>query len=1259
MKKPVRIILVILVLLVLVVVCLPWICSTGFVKAKILGIANNKIDGSVSINAWSLRWTREISLRGIEFEDSESGTRVKVDEVRTDRGLLGFLLNRKDLGAIYVDAPFVTASVPEEEPGVPVESSPAETPAAEGGAKPPESMPGAPRDKPVALPDVAIRLVVTNGTFALANAGREPETVATDVHVTAVLEGAESPVAVVAGITSADGQGHLHLDASAQADSSGDFARPRILANIEADDLDLEPLTTFAMQFAEVPVVNGILNAKINVDGAATEEFRLSGVVSVPDLQLSGGPFSSDTPSLGDVALSVEGLVGSNSIRIERLNLESEVARVSAAGELRIDEDSQLKVDGNVDLTKLLAQFPATLGVRDGLRIEEGSIELGADISTSGEGLSLSATASLPVLRGTVATESVKADISWDRPTALKFQGQKNAEGITIQTLHFDAPFASVSGKGDLNHLDVSISAELGELREEIGKLVELDPWQLAGKLMVSAKLDRPDDGSTASVLCDVTLDDAEIAHGPEILMPRGSWVVRIASGISTNRDGVQFTLLNPSLSWKLPLGQGKVAAQSMAVPRDCGGEPEIIGGTLEAGFDLDRVLTVLNAIEAAPDGLSLRGDSRLNIAYSLKGRNVEVGQSVVSFQRLFVKQDDRILEQEFVNLAFNADADLDRQSVRVPEGTLTIPGAKLHIRDLVLDKSRPEDIAAVLTGDIDIEKLTSGIASFVAIPPETSVAGQAAFEVQVKGSPSGEDTPGVMGNAEINLTGLVFRQDEKTLRDAEMGFSVDEFRAVPGRLFVVNGAKLKSTMGEIVVSAIEIPIDRPASATASLQASLGLKSVQDVLQEFLALPDSTSMDGSASVRLDIAEAPTGGRMITMDAEVSEFDLVSEGQAVLENDGASVKARIVAGEPLGQFIVIEELSMQSRPLQLTATGKLQAGAADRSVEVNGKVGVDLEAAETYIRNLAGLDIVLRGKGNEPFSFQSTWSPMSGESVLTRANLQAALRADEIKAFGFDLKAVQLPVSIASGLFKGELRADINQGKLEVLPEVDFSRENRTLTLRNPTNLISNVELTQEIADGLLGRIHPLFKGASVIGGRFDLSMDNFSWPLEADRRNKAVFEGVMKFHDLRLGASGLLEKLLTAMKVKEQSVEVGERNIEFNCENGRISTSPTHFKVDGNEVTLSGTVGLDETLDYVAQVPVTEELVGSSAFEYLEDTTINVPIRGTISRPTLNAAVLTEAAADLAKQAAQKEIKKKTGEFLEREGGKLFDRLLK
>ena len=76
-------------------------------------------------------------------------------------------------------------------------------------------------------------------------------------------------------------------------------------------------------------------------------------------------------------------------------------------------------------------------------------------------------------------------------------------------------------------------------------------------------------------------------------------------------------------------------------------------------------------------------------------------------------------------------------------------------------------------------------------------------------------------------------------------------------------------------------------------------------------------------------------------------------------------------------------------------------------------------------------------------------------------------------------------------------------------------------------------------------------------------------------------------------------------------------------------------------------MGLDQTLDYRAIVPITEELVGREMYVYLKGTTFRLPIRGTASRPEVNLASLQEGLVNLAAQAAQKALEQKAGDLLQ------------
>ena len=215
------------------------------------------------------------------------------------------------------------------------------------------------------------------------------------------------------------------------------------------------------------------------------------------------------------------------------------------------------------------------------------------------------------------------------------------------------------------------------------------------------------------------------------------------------------------------------------------------------------------------------------------------------------------------------------------------------------------------------------------------------------------------------------------------------------------------------------------------------------------------------------------------------------------------------------------------------------------------------------------------------------------------------------------------------------------------PEIDFNAETVAVVLRNPTNLLSGVQLTDELSNEMLAKLHPLFKNSYDVTGVLSMGMREFVWPLDPALRPQARFSGALQFQNLKMAAHGLLEKLLETAKVRERSVELGTRELDFRCENDRVTCSPVSIHVDKTEITLTGSMGLDQTLDYVAQIPLTREMVGGDAAQYLDGTTIRVPIRGTASKPELNSKALSDAAGDLIKQAAKKALQDEAGKLLE------------
>ena len=465
-------------------------------------------------------------------------------------------------------------------------------------------------------------------------------------------------------------------------------------------------------------------------------------------------------------------------------------------------------------------------------------------------------------------------------------------------------------------------------------------------------------------------------------------------------------------------------------------------------------------------------------------------------------------------------------------------------------------------------------------------------------------------------------------------------------------------TVDNLVMPGASIEGDATLPVITGVDGSVrfDLALVGELLQRLELLDSALRLAGQAIVRtqasfdgnrLDLPQ--TEMEIVGLQVNFPDFPPIAEEKVVV-----SLAAQLdrASGE-----VIVENLTLDSQPLSLKTQGDYVGGeSGGGELNVDGRLALDLEALGAYLKDLLDREMVLEGKEEQPFTLQTSWTGAADEKLMARTEMRAGLSAERIEVFGLQMQSLTVPLQVSAGVARVDLSAAVNQGQLTLRPVIDYLESEPKLVLEDPANILVDVRLTPALAEELLARIHPLFKGASEINGTLDLSMEEFSWPLDAALRDQqAAFRGVMLFNDLKLSSAGILGTILELAKVSDKEMVIGDREIQFECVEGRITASPIRITVDGNEIELSGTIGLDQTLDYAALIPVTAKLVGADAFRYLEGTTIRLPIRGTLAKPDLGTEVFSSAVSDLTRQALQNAATK----AIEQKAGKLLESLFK
>lgn len=189
----------------------------------------------------------------------------------------------------------------------------------------------------------------------------------------------------------------------------------------------------------------------------------------------------------------------------------------------------------------------------------------------------------------------------------------------------------------------------------------------------------------------------------------------------------------------------------------------------------------------------------------------------------------------------------------------------------------------------------------------------------------------------------------------------------------------------------------------------------------------------------------------------------------------------------------------------------------------------------------------------------------------------------------------------------------------------------------PGTLLNNVELSQGMCHDVLKYVHPLFADVAQVSGRLSLSLSQCRLPLAdkapeskdvaASPLAKATIEGSLDLHRVSLGPGPLIAELADLLGVPAEIKLVHESHISFSLNEGRVYHEHLELLLARMQVVTSGSVGLDQTLDLVAEFRLAPGVTlepDQPLLQALAQHTLRLPIQGTLSRPQVKLGSLGE-----------------------------------
>lgn len=821
---------------------------------------------------------------------------------------------------------------------------------------------------------------------------------------------------------------------------------------------------------------------------------------------------------------------------------------------------------------------------------------------------------------------------------SIEFDAQKTGSAFTIRQVALHSPLATgeASGVIDVNNsktITGKLSINLAQLFAQFPATLKLNEGTKISKGQIDLNAQVNLDQSTTTFDTKASLDQLEgIAGNKKISLDKSVTLLtkgeNSPAGLKLENLAIQSSFLNGQ-------GQGDINKMQVAASADIGAA-------------LKEIKKFINVKE-----WESTGKLDLNLEVNTTSASLRAVAGKVAIKDFVLKQKGRVIaprSEVKTNLATTLRVDSELRPIEMVETSFDFQTWLGHGAVSIKNLAPPSNSTSVqisdlqFKGNVELSHLTNLLHTVDALPKDNRLAGQVNIDTHL----SMKDQKLDLDETKVVVNNLLFTKAKQKANEKKIQITTRGKVDLEAKAAIFNSLDVTTTAGQITFTELLVnDWSKPKDSIKSIGTiDLDLGLLTKSLGDFLNLPPKTDIAGKAAIKIKVDLTSKENQVAQLDTTLSNLKIGIPDKPPIQEESIQLGLDL-SGDLEEQNITLSKLDIISGPISLSTKGTIGPDKNERLLNTEGFITLNLKTISGYLKSIANLDLEMVGAEKKPFTFQLQSTDRQWVNFPKKTALSAAFHAESIKGFGLFIESLDIPIKLAKGRGNLSILGNVNKGKLSISPIFDFTVEQPVVSVPENSEILTNVGLTDDLSKDLLVHINPIFQGAAVSRGTVDLTMKNLNWPLDTAARKDGTFAGTLVFNEVKLKAGGLLEPLLAVMKVEGREIVLGDQPMEFVAEDEMVHCSTLSITVNEHSLLLSGAIGFDQSLDYVAQIPVTKKMVSGDVYKYLKGTFISVPIGGTVSKPVINKNVVQVALKDLILQAGKKQVADQAGKLLQ------------
>ena len=374
---------------------------------------------------------------------------------------------------------------------------------------------------------------------------------------------------------------------------------------------------------------------------------------------------------------------------------------------------------------------------------------------------------------------------------------------------------------------------------------------------------------------------------------------------------------------------------------------------------------------------------------------------------------------------------------------------------------------------------------------------------------------------------------------------------------------------------------------------------------------------------------------------------------------------------------MENAAVEADGLSIIVHGSLAQLSTTQLIDIKGELDYDWSIVGQRLGDTLKNQVQLSGKQRRPLALKGSLASLANagsggttSGILTAVDLagNAAVGWDSAVIEGLNVGATDISARLDKGICQfSPIETTVADGKLHLTPQVRFDR-NPALLLLPAEKVIDRVQITPQLCDSWLKYVAPLMADATQIEGQFSLDVTGGTLPVAAPMTGEMAASLGVHHVQVRPGGAalqvmGMVDQIKSLIQRKPVGngprdriwMQMPEQSIPFKLTGGRVYHQGVTFKIGDGTVQSSGSVGMDETIDLVLQIPILDEWANDQKLlAGLKGKTLKIPVRGSLARPQFDSRVLTELATQIGGTALEGAIEDKLDDLFKKKLNKFL-----